>query len=151
MEKFTILDVVRYNAYLDQEYKPSPNQIIREMTQKFVNRISDESFKKSLRYLSGWMYVSYRYKDTFNKDLIQIPFKIVEGVWKSDECNWFMNTFLDMIIPEKTTCCFIPFTINKLSNPKELFYIFCEILRQKFSYDEYLICIIDNLLKFYIF
>ena len=151
MEQFTILDVVRYNAYLNQLEKPSSNQTIRDFTQKLVNKITDDAFKKRLINFSDWMYISYRYNnDKFNKNLLSIPFKIVEGSWKIEECDWFMDIYTDMIVPKKTTLCCFSCKIKLLSNPKELFYIFTEILRQKFGYDTHLMCIIDDILKLYI-
>ena len=146
MEEFTVLDVIRYNSFVSSgEY--GPKMILETMFNKFLNKITDDSVKIILKQFPEWIYISYRENQKFNKDLIKILPKIIENKWQAEECKWLLDIKYDMLIKRRICCC----KYSVLSHPKELFYVFCELLRQKFGYDTNLICIIDDLLKKYIF
>ena len=154
MEQFTILDVIRYERYRIHETSV-PCTLLKTFINLIYAKTQDEDAKRSFKYLGEWIELSYNGKKQLNIDDLRSTLsniKITEGKWTKDEVDWFHKKYYDSIInnPFKFSilcCCAYKRILDK---PNEIFWIFCEILRQKFGYDENMMIIMDDCLKRYI-
>ena len=79
-------------------------------------------------------------RTTINKELYNIPFKVVVGAWEEHEWQWYISILDASLV---VSCCFG----HRLQNARELLYVFVEMLRTKFWFDANLICVLDDLLE----
>lgn len=147
MKAFTVLDVVQY------ENCKNHNVTLRELLKYFIikvmNASEQECIRTELQHFPSWISVSYKASTKIiNKELITIDIKIVEGEWHPHECIWIRDKLEGMLKKIKLLpWLFGGFDDYKLSHPNEIFFTFCEILRQKFPNDLNLHCIMDDLIR----
>ena len=148
MKAFTILDVVRY-----EKCRSDPNITLGELLKYFIikimNRSEQDCIRKQLQSFPEWIYLSYQPTNkTIHRDMISLDIKIVKGEWQQHECEWIINIVNIMLVKTKSLPWLCGgFEHKVLSHPNELFYTFCEIIRLKFPNDEYLNCIMNDLIK----
>lgn len=151
MEPFTTLDVVRYHDLIKHysDYRNSGHGIISEaLVNNIIKKFKDQGAKDTLKYFGAWLHTGFTFKPNVQTAKIDIPFKTVQGIWQENEYMWFRDTFQSHLVYTKIVkWLFGGFKTRTLSNAKELFIVFAEILRQKFGYDEHLMCVLDDFVK----
>lgn len=148
MEPFTPLDVAIYAQLSRNTYVP-PGLAVECVVDKVLRKTTNDQIKTELQNIGAWLHQGLSCcskPGPINKELFQIPFKVVEGVWEPREWQWYNRLFNENMVPSRSlwTCCM---PSHNLQNAKELFYVFAEMLRQKFGNDANLMCILDDCLK----
>ena len=144
MDPFTPLDVIRY----EQTCSLSPGVSIYHVMNKIIRNTHSLEMQKQFKNVGAVLQNSINFTAAapINKELFIFDFKIVEKVWEEKEWQWYITIFNENLTYKSSfISCWIP--VYRLCNPRELFYLFTEILRIKFSYDDNLMCILDDLLK----
>jgi hypothetical protein len=144
MDPFTTLDVVRYEQTNDM---PRDLAVYYIMSKIILNTHSPE-MKQHFKHVASMLQVGiyHAVSGPIDKELFPIHFEIVKGEWEDKEWLWYKSMLNDSFVPVRSiVCCWVP--VYRLGHAKELFYLFCEILRRKFGDDANLMCVIDDLLK----
>jgi hypothetical protein len=153
MEPFTTLDVVRYNDIVKfYDKSDSAHGIISEaLINNIVSKFKDQEAKDAFKYFGEWLHTGFSLKyntSQFHNMKIDIPFKIVQGPWQENEYIWFRDTFQSHLVHSNVFTWFCGgFQVRILSNATALSIVFVDIMRQKFGYDENLMCVLDDYVK----
>ena len=144
MDPFTTLDVVRYEQTNDM---PRDLAVYYVMSKIILNTHSPE-MKQHFKHVASMLQVGiyHAVPGPIDKELFPIHFEIVKDAWEENEWLWYKSMLNDSFVPVRSiVCCWVP--VYRLAHAKELFYLFCEILRRKFGDDSNLMCVLDDLLK----
>jgi hypothetical protein len=151
MDPYTVLDVVRYENYRTKYHARFPEYIILQFVSTVLCMTRDHAVKETFKDLGELMMQGYgleRYKKR-DARLITIPFIIARDEWLDDEYIWYTSNIKIVKETSFTYCCGAC-NYDRMVYVKEMFHVFCEILRQKFPDDANMICVMDDVLKRYI-
>ena len=144
-----MLDVVRYERY--KRRNKSGKFVLRKLIQWVLNRTTGEEVKIYLQSLGDWIFYNYNESKVFNESLVKIPFEVKKDVWMVEEYKWLCDVIVKNIVQKrKIKWLFGGFPTLTLLHCKEIFFVFCQVLRMKFPHDTHLQVIIDDCLKTYI-